>query len=70
MKNKYFWIFLICLFGFAVAAIADESKSEETIGGDIFGKGGGIFTPLWRLGEYIQIISLTLKKTREMILFG
>jgi hypothetical protein len=66
MKNKNFWIILICLFGFAITAIADETKSEETIGGDIFGKGGGYIHPSLTVGGiYSDNIFNTEKDTRD-----
>ncbi len=43
-------ILFIFLFSCAFSVAADESKSEDTIGGDIFGKGGGYIHPSLTVG--------------------
>ena len=62
-KNLILFIFLFCC-AFSVAA--DESKSEDTISGDIFGKGGGYIHPSLTVGGiYSDNIFNTEKDKRD-----
>ena len=66
MKNKIFLILFISLFSVAFSVVAVESKSEDTISGDIFEKGGGYIHPSLTVGGiYSDNIFNTEKDEKE-----